>query len=113
MKHIVPFGLWHTYAYMIYLSFPIKCIPFLFSDEKVSCENEDIEDLKICQNDNCTKDCSINCDKKKNNIYFGLRSSKWMKVYYVKDLLEILRTSGNATYMLVAGNTARGILTMG
>ncbi|XP_018569700.1 probable aldehyde oxidase gad-3 [Anoplophora glabripennis] len=79
------------------------------ADDKINFENGDIEDLKICQKGNCSEDCSINCDKKKTNIYFGLRTSKWMKVYYVKDLLEILRTSGSATYMLVAGNTARGV----
>ncbi|KAJ8925554.1 hypothetical protein NQ315_009394 [Exocentrus adspersus] len=77
------------------------------SDEAVTLE--DIEDVKICQKGNCTKVCNEKCDEKKNGYYFGLRESKWMKVYHLKDLLEILRTSGSATYMLVAGNTARGV----
>ncbi|XP_018569701.1 xanthine dehydrogenase/oxidase-like [Anoplophora glabripennis] len=79
------------------------------AEEKVCFENGDIEDLKVCQKDSCTEDCGSKCNKKKNNVYFGLRTSKWIKVYYLKDLLEILRTSGNANYMLVGGNTARGV----
>lgn len=74
----------------------------------MSYSNDDIEDLKVCQKGSCTKDCKADCDKKKINYYFGLAKSKWMKVYFVKDLLEILRTAGGATYVLVAGNTARG-----
>ncbi|XP_060520176.1 xanthine dehydrogenase-like [Cylas formicarius] len=63
----------------------------------------DIEDVKKCKISEC-KRCY------KSPIYFELgANSQWMKVYYVKDLLQVLRTIGNKTYQLVCGNTARGV----
>ncbi|XP_066250724.1 xanthine dehydrogenase-like isoform X1 [Euwallacea similis] len=38
-----------------------------------------------------------------------LSKGEWMKVYYLRDLMGLLRTSGHVSYMLVAGNTAKGV----
>ncbi|KAL1517488.1 hypothetical protein ABEB36_001248 [Hypothenemus hampei] len=35
--------------------------------------------------------------------------ARWTKVYYLKDILETFRTSGDVKYILVAGNTAKGV----
>ncbi|RZC34943.1 indole-3-acetaldehyde oxidase-like, partial [Asbolus verrucosus] len=65
----------------------------------------DIEDLKICQK-NCDKPCS---NKYSNPHYFNLGKATWIKVFLLNDLLQILKTFHNSTYMLVAGNTSFGV----
>lgn len=37
-----------------------------------------------------------------------LRDSQFVKVFYLKDLLQVVRSSAGKTYMLVGGNTAQG-----
>ncbi|CAG9770996.1 unnamed protein product [Ceutorhynchus assimilis] len=39
-----------------------------------------------------------------------LGKANWLKVYYISDLLEIFRTSKDFDYVLVAGNTAQGVV---
>lgn len=34
--------------------------------------------------------------------------SKWYKVYTIADLLKVFDTIGTSSYLLVAGNTAKG-----
>ncbi|XP_050301532.1 xanthine dehydrogenase/oxidase-like [Anthonomus grandis grandis] len=48
-------------------------------------------------------------EKPTENFTVKLGKSSWIKVYYLKDLMEIIGTSGDKKYMLVAGNTAQGV----
>ncbi|XP_050507820.1 uncharacterized protein LOC114324830 [Diabrotica virgifera virgifera] len=67
----------------------------------------DIEELKLCKNDPnkiCTNDC-----KPKDNFYLELKDSRWIKVHTLRDLLEVIKISPTNNYMLVCGNTARGV----
>ncbi|KAJ8949770.1 hypothetical protein NQ318_018999 [Aromia moschata] len=82
----------------------------LASDAEEKVPSNDIEDIVSCHNGNCVEPCKEICEKKnKAGFFYKLRDTKWMKVYQLKDLLELLRNLGTNTYLLVAGNTARGI----
>lgn len=72
------------------------------SDEKIP----DIEDYVPCyKRENCMKAC----EEKKTSFCLELGDTQFIKVYYLKDLLQILRTIGNKNYMLIGGNTAQGL----
>ncbi|CAG9763262.1 unnamed protein product [Ceutorhynchus assimilis] len=79
----------------------------LASDSDDIIEIDDVEDVGLCSKTKCASKCQQIC--KKTPVYFDLEPAKWMKVYKLVDLLEILRTTGNRLYMLVAGNTSRGV----
>ncbi|XP_066250858.1 xanthine dehydrogenase/oxidase-like [Euwallacea similis] len=68
---------------------------------------DDLEDFESCNPIKCQTDCPKPC--KKVPIYFDLKDTQWLKVYKLVDLLNVLRTVRNKRYMLVAGNTARGV----
>lgn len=66
---------------------------------------EDIEDYKPC-----TKKCEDCFEASPGSINILCEidgKEKWMKFYYLTDLLSVLSTI-TETYMLVAGNTAKG-----
>lgn len=67
----------------------------------------DIEELKICEQDNCKKDCP-GCPNRQNSFFIDYDNAKWVKVYTYADLLSILRGAKTSNYMLVGGNTAKG-----
>ncbi|XP_030746546.1 xanthine dehydrogenase-like [Sitophilus oryzae] len=77
------------------------------SDADKKIELDDLEDIKPCRKSNCANDCARPCSQRP--VYFEAGESKWMKVYHLQDLLNVLKTVGNKTYQLVAGNTARGV----
>ncbi|CAG9761736.1 unnamed protein product [Ceutorhynchus assimilis] len=81
--------------------------PILTAFKKLASDSDDIEDVGLCSKAKCESKCRQTCEK--IPVYFDLEPTKWMKVYKLVDLLEILRTTGNRRYMLVAGNTARGV----
>lgn len=64
-------------------------------------ERVDIEDLKVCRGR-----CRKVCRKDTFSITFG--KSKWIKLFSLESLLQILHNSINSVYVLVAGNTAKG-----
>lgn len=66
----------------------------------------DIEDLRVCK-EKCEK-CTKTCEKKP--FYHQFAEAKWIKVYSLDDLLNILGQSAGQTYKLVGGNTAKGLL---
>ncbi|CAH1997051.1 unnamed protein product [Acanthoscelides obtectus] len=69
---------------------------------------KDIEDVSVCTSeDKCKTNCEQTC--KKINYYHTFKASKWMKVHTLSDLLDILISAENASYMLVGGNTAKGV----
>lgn len=78
----------------------------------------DIEDLDICEKTGkiCSKSCSDDedwCLISKNEIegftVLKLKDGrKWFQVNKVTDVFSILMTEGLNSYMLVAGNTAKG-----
>lgn len=80
----------------------------------------DIEDLNICKKsgETCRKSrCSESdwCVVETNDVTvpqrleIGLKDGKfWTRVLYVADIFDILGRKGNKSYMLVAGNTAKG-----
>lgn len=68
----------------------------------------DIEDLKNCKESNCIEKCEgRECVLKLKSFYLQTSKSKWVKVYTLKDLFQVFKTSTD-NYMLVAGHTARG-----
>ncbi|KAJ8967053.1 hypothetical protein NQ317_000045 [Molorchus minor] len=74
----------------------------LASDADKESESIDIEDIRPCQTSKCLEKCEEKCKKAQEPGYFyNLRGSKWMKVYNLNDLLEVLRTLRNTNYMLV------------
>ncbi|XP_066141648.1 uncharacterized protein [Euwallacea fornicatus] len=75
------------------------------SDDIISID--DLEDFESCNPIKCQTKCPKPC--KKVPIYFDLKHTQWFKVYKLVDLLNTLKTIQNKRYMLVAGNTARGV----
>ncbi|PZC72995.1 hypothetical protein B5X24_HaOG210193 [Helicoverpa armigera] len=81
---------------------------------------QDIEDLQICPKTgrNCHKsDCEDHdwClvdqeDMKDQIIQIKLKDNRlWFRVQEVKDIFKILQKEGDDSYMLVNGNTAKGV----
>lgn len=68
----------------------------------------DIEDVNVCKNF-CMEECSL---KMCTAFYFKLGKQSWIKVMDFKDLIQVMKSfHGSRTeYMLVAGNTGKGIL---
>lgn len=100
-------------------------------DPKLAQQVEDIEELsgiKMCAKNGliCTKSCndySPEDDKckikmerplnemvvKKLPIHIDTMECKWFKIYSINEIFDILEKEGNDSYMLVAGNTAKGV----
>ena len=79
----------------------------------------DIEDLHLCEKTgkNCSKTCDEDdwCVVSHDDVKTGTKieidlidGKKWFRVQKVNDILNILRREGVDSYMLVAGNTAKG-----
>lgn len=69
----------------------------------------DIEDLRVCHSDApCKEECKQFCFKKEQ-ICFDLGDSKWFKVYKIDEIFDIFDKNPKASYMLVSGNTAKGV----
>lgn len=69
----------------------------------------DIEDIPVCKKTQgkCQSLCAVPCHKFNPHFYdFG--ASKWMKVFTVNEVLDVIRENPDASYMLVGGNTATG-----
>lgn len=80
--------------------------PILEAFKTLASETEnitDIEELTTCQK---KKECSKICNQ---NFWLELGNSKWVKVYNLADLLQVLGNVNSKNYMLVAGNTSQGI----
>lgn len=84
----------------------LEAFKTLASDSNKKCHDLEIEDFVYVS---CSKinECRVDCERKKP-FCLTVGDSQWVKVYFLKDLLQILQTQGNKTYMLVAGNTAQG-----
>lgn len=67
----------------------------------------DIEELQICQKENCKNDCP-GCPKHPTSFSLEFGNSRWVRVYNLANLIQVLRGSGTSNYMLVAGNTGKG-----
>ncbi|KAJ8719952.1 hypothetical protein PYW07_011995 [Mythimna separata] len=81
---------------------------------------EDIEDLQICKKNGgaCEKSdcqesewCFVDEDEGKEDIIeFKLKDDRlWVRALKVKDIFNILEREGDDSYMLVCGNTAKGV----
>lgn len=71
---------------------------------------DDIEDMAVCPSGKvCLKPCAQLCSKV-GSAEFHLADTKWYKVISIEEIFSILDKEPNASYMLVAGNTARGKL---
>lgn len=90
------------------------------ADAPASKRITDIEDLHICKRngDGCR---NTNCDDydwcmilkeevdKSSMVHIKLEDGRdWYRVYNLSDVFKILVSKGNDSYMLVAGNTAKG-----
>ncbi|CAB3227927.1 unnamed protein product [Arctia plantaginis] len=80
----------------------------------------DIEDLRICKNtgENCNKSnceesdwCFLNNEDIPGNIIkIKLKDNKlWFRVNTVREIFQIFIREGTDSYMLVCGNTAKGV----
>lgn len=66
----------------------------------------DIEDLEICRRKhekNCLGVCNSNVV-----LSYVTEKSKWIKLFTLDSLLQILYNSINSVYVLIAGNTSKG-----
>ncbi|KAJ8925555.1 hypothetical protein NQ315_009395 [Exocentrus adspersus] len=82
--------------------------PILHAFRQLAADAGDIEDLKPCKKGTCFNDCKDKCDKNKSFKIVD-QLFRWIKVYKLSEVLLILRTMQAKTYMLVAGNTAKGV----
>ncbi|XP_045500109.1 xanthine dehydrogenase 1-like [Colias croceus] len=76
----------------------------------------DIEDLHLCK-DKCSSTCEdydwclISKSNLENIIHIKLKDDKeWFKVNTTVDVFSILNDKGDDSYMLVAGNTGKGVI---
>lgn len=71
-------------------------------------EYPDIEDLEVCHREpgGCGRKCGRACKKA---VAYQAGKSRWIKLFTLDSLLQILYNSINFAYMLVAGNTGRGV----
>ncbi|XP_018565775.1 indole-3-acetaldehyde oxidase-like [Anoplophora glabripennis] len=67
----------------------------------------DIEDANVCTNV-CTKKC---CFKINSAFYFKLDKQSWIKVIEFGELIQVMKSfhGSKTSYMLVAGNTGKGV----
>lgn len=79
------------------------------SDSRNSQDEElpDIEELKLCWEDP-DKMCTKHFKPPKKNYLMQAKESKWIRVHTLQDLLDVLKMS-TTNYMLVSGNTSRGV----
>lgn len=102
-------------------SFAVDASPQLLAIADI----EDLDKMNICQKEKCGRKCSMDSSEsdwtividdqeyvvEKINTLIELefdKSKKFYKVYYIKEIFEILNKKGYDSYMLVAGNTAKG-----
>ncbi|KAI5646263.1 molybdopterin-binding domain of aldehyde dehydrogenase domain-containing protein [Phthorimaea operculella] len=79
---------------------------------------QDIEDLKICENKgNCSKKCGKDwCIVQKPGVDDKILTIKlkddhvWYRVTEMKDVFYVIEKEGVDNYMLVNGNTGRGVI---
>ncbi|CAK1542876.1 unnamed protein product [Leptosia nina] len=79
----------------------------------------DIEDLSICKKggERCSSDCDDYdwCIVSRDDVQSGVMHIKlsddrdWYRVNDIKDIFNVLALHKNKSYMLVAGNTAKGV----
>ncbi|CAK1542874.1 unnamed protein product [Leptosia nina] len=78
----------------------------------------DIEDLATCKDKRCSR---TSCDEydwcflpktvDEDRIYIQLKDDKeWFKVQTTAEVFSILQAKGDDSYMLVAGNTGKGVI---
>ncbi|KAJ2951525.1 hypothetical protein O0L34_g13677 [Tuta absoluta] len=84
-------------------------------------ELRDIEDLKICKKDGnlCNKEkceedewCLVTGDDVSQKVtQINLKDGrKWFRVNSISDIFTILHSEGDDSYMLVSGNTSKGVI---
>lgn len=69
----------------------------------------DIEDLKPCKKGKCLNQCKEKCTERRISYQFKDDDYIWIKVYTLPQVLLMISLLGTKTYMLVAGNTAKGV----
>lgn len=75
------------------------------ADKSVLGECSDIEDVGVCRKRHG------GCKRKCEGIYsYMVGKSRWIKLFTLESLLQILYNSINYNYMLVAGNTSKGTI---
>ncbi|CAH0677124.1 unnamed protein product [Chilo suppressalis] len=89
------------------------------SDASKPVKISDIEDIQICRktgakcdSQNCDEDdwCIVTKDEYRNIFEIDLKDGKyWYRVSTVQDIFDVLKTKGTDSYMLVSGNTAKGV----
>ncbi|XP_023950412.2 uncharacterized protein LOC112054753 [Bicyclus anynana] len=79
----------------------------------------DIEDLQLCTKtkETCSKECDdrewclLSKDALEDIVRIKLKDGRqWFGVCTVADIFNVLRTEGRDSYMLVAGNTGKGVI---
>lgn len=80
------------------------------ADEALLGKCPDIEDLRACWGKCHHMQCpQKRCERRTDALHFDLGGSTWIKVFTLESLLNVLKKYVNSNYMLIAGNTARGV----
>ncbi|KAF2885005.1 hypothetical protein ILUMI_21179 [Ignelater luminosus] len=71
----------------------------------------DIEDIRVCKKTQgqCKQNCLTPCIKRSQAHYYDFGKSRWVKVFSVNEIFDVMKSSPDASYMLVGGNTATGV----
>lgn len=78
------------------------------ADKKILGECPDIEEYSASKG-RCFENCNRVCNKAiMPPISSVSGNSSWFEVYSINEIFDVLRRIPNSTYMLIAGNTARG-----
>lgn len=76
----------------------------------LKCNSADVEDLPLCKKGVCERRCKRRLLEvyREGALSYKLEKSKWVKVFTVNEILDVLKENPEASYMLVGGNTASG-----
>ncbi|KAK4872289.1 hypothetical protein RN001_016413 [Aquatica leii] len=71
----------------------------------------DIEDIPLCSksNEKCSSTCLRKCKQNNQPHYYNYLKSRWYKVYNITEILTVLEQNPKSSYMLISGNTAKGV----
>ncbi|KAF5294779.1 hypothetical protein FQA39_LY00263 [Lamprigera yunnana] len=70
----------------------------------------DIEDIPTCRSrGKCALKCAEQCKSDDRPLYYQYNNSQWYKVFFIQQILNILKKYPESNYMLVGGNTAKGV----
>lgn len=81
------------------------------ADKSLIGDYPDIEDVFPCKiKEECKSACQEICEKSENlPFYLDYGDGRWYKVYKISEIMQLFKMYPQSSYMLVSGNTAKGI----